>query len=802
MRYDLTLAKPAFLKVQSANLLSPTLTASVIPFQPIRLLAFLLFPSLLAAQTTATVSGSLRDALNGETLIGATVEAVGLGKGNVSNEYGFYSFSLPVGRDSVTLRFSYIGYGTELRRVKPLGNIKLDVSLRPEGSILEEVVIKANSLAERVKSTEMSVATIGTKEVKAVPALFGETDIIKILQLKPGFTPGSEGTTGLFVRGGNNDQNLIVLDEAVVYNANHLFGFFSTFNSDAVKDLKVYKGGFPAQYGGRLSSVIDVRMKEGNNQKFSGSGGLGLIASRLTLEGPIQKNKSSFVVSGRRTYADLITRQINKANVGKKDYNPIPDYYFYDLNTKVNFTLSDKDRLYLSGYFGRDVFGFKNETFDFRFDWGNTTGTARWNHVFGPHLFANTTFTYSDYRYRIQNILQGFSFKLGSNVKDANTKVDFYYQPSNRHTVRFGANATYHDFIVGRFKAGSDDGSINFESGQTYNGMEYGLYANDEWAATARLKLSYGARISAWQNQPAFYANFEPRAAANYAFNEKWSLKASYSRMSQYVHLLASSGLSLPTDIWYPSTKGIKPEISDQIALGTTRLVGDNILVTWEAWYKWLQRQIDFKDGAEIYGNKNLENELTVGRGYAFSPMELEIEKKEGRLTGWIGYTLSWSKRGGFPDINNGSFFSTRFDTRHNLSVVGIYSLSKRWQLTATWVYTSGYVTWLPSGRFSVQDVGGAPLQAIVPYYGPRNTFRMPAYTRSDLGVVWKWRTKRLENDLTLSVYNATDRRNPYFIYIDAETQESPLGEIPTRIKAKQVSLFPVLPSITWNFKF
>lgn len=797
MRSYLTLAKPAFLKVQSAKL-----TASVIPFQPIRLLAFLLFPALLAAQTTATVSGSLRDALNGETLIGATVEAVGLGKGNVSNEYGFYSFSLPVGRDSVTLRFSYIGYGTELRRVKPLGNIKLDVALRPEGSILEEVVIKANSLSERVKSTEMSVATIGTKEVKAVPALFGETDIIKILQLKPGFTPGSEGTTGLFVRGGNNDQNLIVLDEAVVYNANHLFGFFSTFNSDAVKDLKVYKGGFPAQYGGRLSSVIDVRMKEGNNQKFSGSGGLGLIASRLMLEGPIQKNKSSFVVSGRRTYADLITRQINKANEGKEDYNPIPDYYFYDLNTKVNFTLSDRDRLYLSGYFGRDVFGFKNETFDFRFDWGNTTGTARWNHVFGPHLFANTTFTYSDYRYRIQNILQGFSFKLGSNVKDANTKVDFYYQPSNRHTVRFGANATYHDFIVGRFKAGSDDGSINFESGQTYNGMEYGLYANDEWAATARLKLSYGARISAWQNQPAFYANFEPRAAANYAFNEKWSLKASYSRMSQYVHLLASSGLSLPTDIWYPSTKGIKPEISDQIALGTTRLVGDNILVTWEAWYKWLQRQIDFKDGAEIYGNKNLENELTVGRGYAFSPMELEIEKKEGRLTGWIGYTLSWSKRGGFPDINNGSFFSTRFDTRHNLSVVGIYSLSKRWQLTATWVYTSGYVTWLPSGRFSVQDVGGAPLQAIVPYYGPRNTFRMPAYTRSDLGVVWKWRTKRLENDLTLSVYNATDRRNPYFIYIDADTQESPLGEIPTRIKAKQVSLFPVLPSITWNFKF
>jgi len=759
------------------------------------------------AQNNATVSGSIRDAENGETLIGATVEAVGLGKGNVSNEYGFYSFSLPLSRDSVTLRFSYIGYETLLRRVRFSGNFKLDVSLRPEGAVLDEVVVKANSLAERVKSTEMSVATIGTKEIKAVPALFGETDVIKILQLKPGFTPGSEGTTGLFVRGGNNDQNLIVLDEAVVYNANHLFGFFSTFNSDAVKDLKVYKGGFPAQYGGRLSSVIDVRMKEGNNKQFSGSGGLGLIASRLTLEGPIQKDKSSFIVSGRRTYADLITRQINKANEGKDDYNPIPDYYFYDLNTKVNFTLSEKDRLYLSGYFGRDVFNFENENFDFLFDWGNATGTARWNHVFGPKLFANTTFTYSDYRYRIRNILQGFSFRLGSNVMDANTKVDFYYQPSNRHTVRFGGNVTAHKFVVGRFKAGSDDGEINFESGQDFGGTEFGLYANDEWAVTDRLKLSGGLRVSAWNNSPAFYANLEPRVAANYSFSDRWSVKGSYSRMSQYVHLLASSGLSLPTDIWYPSTEGIRPEISDQIAIGTSRLFGENVLVTWEAWYKWLQRQIDFKDGAEIYGNQNLEGELTVGRGYAFSPLELEIEKKEGRLTGWIGYTLAWSKRGGFPDINNGDFFSTRFDTRHNLSVVGVYSLSKRWQLTATWVYTSGYVSWLPVGRFSTQDVPGAPFQTVVPVYGARNTFRVPAYMRSDLGIVWKWNTKRLENDLTLSIYNATDRRNPYFIYIEPTFEDLTqngvsVGKIPVAVTAKQVSLFPVLPSITWNFKF
>ena len=411
----------------------------------------------LTAQNTITVNGRLTDALSGETLIGAAVEAVGLGKGNISNEYGFYSFSIPQSKDSITLRFSYIGYDLAVRKILPDADQKIDVGLMPAGQLMQEVVIRSNSLEERVRSTEMSVASIGTREIKSVPALLGEVDVIKILQLKPGITPGAEGTTGLFVRGGNSDQNLIVLDEAIVYNANHLFGFFSTFNSDAVKDLKVYKGGFPAQYGGRLSSVIDVRMKEGNNQEFTGSGGLGLIASRFTLEGPIQKGKSSFIVSGRRTYADLITSAINRANEDKEDFNPIPDYYFYDLNTKVNFTLSENDRLYLSGYFGRDVFNFSNETFNFRFDWGNATGTARWNHIFSPKLFANTTFTYSDYRYRITNQLQGFSFNLGSDIQDSNLKIDFYYQPNNRHTMRFGAAATNHVFSVARLKAGSKD---------------------------------------------------------------------------------------------------------------------------------------------------------------------------------------------------------------------------------------------------------------------------------------------------------------------------------------------------------
>ncbi len=758
----------------------------------------------------ATVNGSIRDSQNGETLIGATVQATGLGKGNASNEYGFYSLTLPEGADSVELRFSYIGYQTLVKKVFPKGAIKLDVQLLPVGSVLEEVVIKANALDEKRKSTEMSVSTISTKDVKALPALFGEADIIKILQLKPGITPGSEGTTGLFVRGGNNDQNLIVLDEAVVYNANHLFGFFSTFNSDAVKDLKVYKGGFPAQYGGRLSSVIDVRMKEGNNKKISGTGGIGLISSRLTLEGPIQKDKSSFIISGRRTYADIITESINRANADDPEFNKIPRYFFYDLNTKANFTLSPRDRLFLSGYFGRDVFTFKDPTFDFRFDWGNATGTARWNHVFGPTLFANTTFTYSDYRYKIQNELQGFSFSLGSNVMDANSKVDFYWQPNNTHTVRFGANITYHDFITARLQAGSDDGRVRFEAGREYFGWEYGTYIADEWAMD-RLKLNYGMRLSMWSNGPAFYANLEPRVAANFEASKRLSLKASYARMNQYVHLLASSGLSLPTDIWYPSTEGVKPQISDQIAAGVSYLFGDQILVTWEAWYKWMQNSVDFKDGAELFGNNDLENELSIGRAYAYSPLELEIEKKEGRLTGWIGYTLAWVRRGDFPEIDNGAWFAPRHDTRHNLSVVALWDVTK-WrkrgkdkslQLTATFVYTSGYPAWLPSGRASFTDFPGAQPQFVVPVYGPRNTFRYPAYTRTDLGIVYKWKRRRgMENDLTLSVFNATDRRNPYFITIAVETQTTPVGEIPFEIKARQVSLFPILPSLTWNFKF
>ena len=767
---------------------------------------------LLAQKNDITVSGSVIDDSNGETLIGATVLELSSGNGTAANEYGFYSLSVPMGSDSVSIEFSYVGFQTKTLRILPKKDVTLNVRLGT-GIQLAEVVVKANSYQERMSSTEMSVEEISTKEVKVIPALLGETDILKTIQLKPGIPSGSEGTTGLYVRGGGGDQNLIVLDEAVVYNANHLFGFFSTFNTDAVKDLKLYKGGFPAQYGGRLSSVIDVRMKDGNNQRFAGTGGIGLITSRLTLEGPIQKDQSSFIVSGRRTYADLITRQINKANEGKEDYNPIPDYYFYDLNTKVNFTLGEKDRLYLSGYFGRDVFGFNGDFFDFNFNWGNTTATARWNHVFSPKLFHNLTLTYSDYDYNIETKVTGFSFKVGSNVQDANLKSDFYYGLNNQHTLRFGTNVTHHNFGVGRLKAGSDDGEISFSGGSDFTGLSLGGYVADEMSFGGHWKINAGLRLSGFVNDNKFYGGVEPRLAALYSVNTGLSLKASYARMYQYLHLVSTSGIALPTDIWYPSTKQIKPQYSDQIAIGVEKLLGDKYLITNEYYVKWLSRQVDFVDGARLFANDNLEQEFAIGSGYGYG-MELSIEKQEGKLKGWIGYTLALVKRRGFEPVDDsrlfsgaGSSFFPRYDRRHDLSLVLMYDLTRRITLSGTAVYGSGDRTWLPVGRFTFQDVYGADFQPIVPVYGERNAFRLPYFFRTDFGVVYKFFPKWGESDLTLSVFNLTNRRNAFFLYLEpqyaegVDAEEDPLA-IPTGVAAKQVSLFPILGSLTFNFKF
>ncbi|MCI5084087.1 MAG: TonB-dependent receptor [Saprospiraceae bacterium] len=766
-------------------------------------------PFWLFSQDNVTLSGTISEAETGETLIGATVLVEELNLGTSTNEYGFFSLSVPKGK-KLTVIYSYVGFNSISREITLQQDEQIDIELS-SGVNLDEVVVKANSFEEQLRSTEMSVEEISTKEAKLVPVIFGESDILKTIQLKPGIPSGSEGTTGLFVRGGGSDQNLIVLDEAVVYNANHLFGFFSTFNTDAVKDLKIYKGGFPAQYGGRLSSVIDVKLKEGNSKKFAGSGGIGLISSRLTLEGPIQEDKSSFMVSGRRTYVDIFTRLANDANEGNEDFTPIPDYYFYDLNTKINFKFGEKDRLFLSGYFGRDVFGFSNDFFNFDFDWGNATGTARWNHIFNSKLFANTTFTYSDYQYNIENRITGFSFKVGSNIQDATLKTDFYYAINNKNTIRFGATATYHQFTVGRLQAGSTDGDIQFSAGQDFDGIQAGAYVSDEITFSPRFKANVGLRLSGFFNDGSNYFGLEPRAALNYTLNPRVSFKASYAKMYQYLHLVANSGIALPTDIWYPSTENVKPQASDQFAIGGSYLLNRSLFFNIEAYYKLLDNQIEFVDGAQLFANDNLEQEFAIGKGRSYG-LEFSIEKKEGALTGWIGYTLSWTRRGDFTLLDDNQFFEQSrygdfapiYDRRHDISVVAIYEINRRLTATATFVYGSGDLRWLPNGRYTFQDIYGQRLNPVVPVYEDRNNFRLPAYHRLDLGLVIKFFPKWGESDLTINVINAYDRRNTFFIYLEPETVTDPLTniELPTRIVANQVSLFPILPSLTWNFKF
>ncbi len=730
-------------------------------------------------------------------MIGASVSVAGTTTGVETDVNGAYMLRVAAGTHQI--QFSYLGFETLTREITLKKNTRLNVQLQETTNRLNEVVVESqrNSFQERLTTPQMSMETLTTREAKLLPALFGEVDIIKTLQLKPGIQSGGEGSSGLFVRGGSNDQNLVLLDDALVYNPSHLFGFFSVFNPDAVRGVELYKGGFPAQFGGRLSSVLDVKLREGNRNENDVSGGVGLIASRLTLEGPIQKGKSSYLVSGRRTYVDVFTRMINKAKESDPDWSPIPDYYFYDFNAKASFDLSENDRLFISGYYGRDFFKFYDENFDFNFNWGNRVASARWMHQFSPRFFVNTTFSASNYEYQIKNELDIYTFNLTSNITDLTAKTDFEYITSEKHHLRFGAAVTDHRFVVGRIEANSQDGSVNVGTGNTYRGQEYGVYASDDWTLSPVFTVSYGLRLSGFLNSGKNFLGLEPRAAASYRFSESLTLKGNFTRMYQYVHLISNSGASLPTDIWYPSTPGVNPQRSDQFALGLTKLIKDKYLLSTEAYYKKMTRQLDLRDGAEIFANTELEKEFVFGTGDSYG-QEFYVEKKDGKTTGWIGYTLSWSNRT-FPDINNGKTFPTRFDRRHDLSVVAIHQLNKRINATATFVYGTGNAYSLPVQRFIFQDVEGEDY-TVIPVYPERNSFRLAAYHRLDLGLVYKLRPKRGSSDLTFSVYNVYNRRNPYFVFFETIRDEE--SDQITGFVAKQVSLFPVIPSVTYNFKF
>jgi len=771
------------------------------------LILLLSFSSLasVTAQASYTLSGYIKDGKSGEDLIGAVITVKGTSKGATTNTYGYFALTLPAGE--YTFHIDYIGYKALDTKINLNTNTRMTFKLDPD-NVMGEVEINAENPRSQLEKTQMGKIDLNVEQMKKLPVLFGEIDILKTLQLLPGVQSGSEGTTGFFVRGGAQDQNLIILDEAPVYNASHLFGFFSVFNSDAIKNVELYKGDFPARYGGRLSSVVDITLKDGNNEKFSGEGGIGLIDSRLTLEGPIVKGKSSFIISARRTYVDVFTDLLNAAKKNDPNWQVIPAYYFYDVNAKVNYELSPTDKVYLSGYFGRDVFNFARGPFGFGFNWGNATGTARWNHVYSPKLFENTAATFTDYEYNISNTSNQLTFNLGSHVQDWSVKTDFDYLASSTHLIQFGAAETYHIFDISRFSLQTSANSTTTTLGNTLYGNELGVYASDDWDMSKRWKLNYGLRWSGFVSGNTFYNAPEPRIALRYKLTDNISLKASYTSMEQYVRLVSNSGSTLPTDIWYPSTAVVPPQKCTQYDLGiTTVLLGDKLTLTDEVYYKQFNNIVDYKNGAQLFLNKNLDTSFVFGNGWSYGN-EIFLQKQAGRFTGWISYTLAWSQvqfKGATAEttINGGDVFYAKYDQRNNIAVVGSYDVTDRLSIGATFVFQTGSLTSLPTSYSLIQD-NDLTNAFINTSEDTRNNVRLPPYNRLDLSVVWRFKPKWGKSDLTLSVYNVYDRLNPYIVYIDvpaAQAGSKSLG-IPQGATVQQISLFPIIPSLTYNFKF
>ena len=769
--------------------------------QRILLIICILSPIWSFAQQKFSISGSIKDITSGEELIGAAVLVKEIpGTGVVANAYGFYTLELPVGE--YTLRFQYTGYEMKEQKVKLDKSMKLNVEMKPKNSELKEVEISAEKPDESLSRTSMGVEKLSSKEIKMIPVLFGEADLLKTLQLLPGVKSAGEGNTGFFVRGGSADQNLILLDEAPVYNASHLLGFFSVFNSDAVKEATLYKGTMPTEFGGRIASVLDVKMNEGNQKKLNVLGGVGLIASRLTVEAPIVKDKSSFIVSGRRTYADMFLKLSADTNLRKSTL------YFYDLNAKLNYKISDKDRIFISGYFGRDNFGFSDQ---FRFDWGNATGTIRWNHLFSDKLFSNTSLIYSDYNYKIKLSASDFDVEIGSTIRDWNLKQDYQYYQNNKSTIKFGWNSIYHTFMPGEV-AGAD--FLNNLTNDRRYAWENAAYISHQYQFNKKLSIDYGLRLSTFsyigpgtvyefdtdgnitnERQAANgefiqnYINPEPRLSINYRIDSLQSIKGGYSRTVQNLHLLSNTTSGNPTDIWIPSSNNIKPELGDQYSAGYFRNLKKNTYeFSAETYYKWMANQIDYRNGAELILNQEVEGELVYGTGRAYG-LELLVRKKTGKFTGWIGYTLSRTERK-FDEIDNGKYFAARQDRTHDLTVVAMYELNNKWALSANFVYYTGNAVTFPSGKYEMDG-------QIVNYYSERNGYRMPAYHRLDLGATYyRKRTDTYESSWSFSVYNAYGRENAYTIsFRESDTN-------PGQTEAFQLSLFRWIPSITYNFHF
>jgi len=777
------------------------------------------------SKTNVTVSGFVQDETSGEMLGGVNVAVFPNNIVTTTNRYGFYSITIPRNNQSsyVSVVANYPSFQIDSLKwwatKDTFVNFRLIQNQRDIERI-DTVNIKVRkTIADKV---EMSRIEIPVNQIKEIPALLGEKDVLKVIQLLPGVQKGSEGQSGIYVRGGGPDQNLLILDEAVVYNASHLFGFFSVFNGDALKSVELVKGGFPARYGGRLSSVIDLSMKEGNNQRTTGEVGIGLISSRFLVEGPLKKGKSSFMLSGRRTYIDVLMQPIIMAQSGGNTGG----YFFYDFNAKANYILSDKDKVYVSGYFGQDKFytGVKerNSRFDSDFGWGNRTLTARWNHLFNPKLFVNTSLIYSHYNLSIgvENYAPADTFllKYSSLIDDYGVKSDFDWRPLPGHMVRFGFSTIMHQFRPGAVVVKFGQTNALDRAIQTITNYESGVYIEDQWRINKKFTIYPGFRVSHYVVGKKQYVFPEPRFSGSYNLRKDLSFKASYAMMNQYIHLLSNSGISLPTDLWVPATENIKPMRSQQVAAGLAKDFKKGFSLSLEGYYKTMSNMIQYKDGASFFLDEDLfdpqaptdsrswENKVTSGRGWSYGA-ELFLQKQMGKLTGWVGYTLSWTQLQ-FDELNGGKVFNAKYDRRHDLSVVSIYKISKYLTVSGTWVYGTGNAITAPQGIIPATGhqmsklpfIWSPEVQFPGSYidYGARNSFRMEAYHRLDFGIQFSKPKKLGVQTWEFSVYNAYNRANPFFYYGGYDWD----GPNPNELKLKKISLFPIIPSITYSFKF
>jgi hypothetical protein len=751
-----------------------------------------------------TISGYVKESGSQEYLPTVSIYIPERNVGTITNDYGFFSLTVPEGIHELVV--SFIGYGTLKKSIDLSRDVTLNFDMKLETESLDKVIINADIGRNESQVTQMSAVTIRPSEIKDIPAILGEKDVIKALQLLPGIQSGNEGTSGFFVRGGTPDQNLIILDESPVYNANHLFGVFSVFNGDAIKSIETFKGGFPARFGGRLSSVLKIDTKNGNKERFGGKVSVGLISSSVIVEGPIKKGKTSFIFSGRRTYADLLFKPFQTSNLKV-------GYYFMDLNFKIHHVFNEKNKLYWSNYFGQDKFStvdkeIENQKFKTKLFWGNITSTLRWNHQFSDQFFSNTSLIFSNYNFGIKvdekydNKI--FNLKTNSGINDYGIKSDFNYYPNPKHSIRFGLASTYHNFVPkqSRIKeTGISDSNIT----QKIESLESALYLEDDWKITNALSLSPGLRLTHFQYKSTDYFNIEPRATIAWNVKPDLTLKASYSKMNQYIHLLSNSGVGLPTDLWVSSTDQLKPQISEQYAFGLAKdFIDTGYALTIEGYYKKMDDVIAYKEGASFLLLEDLgtgkeidwEENITTGQGWGYGA-EVLLRKKTGKLKGWLGYTLSWSERQ-FAELNQGRKFFSKYDRRHDFSLVGIYKPNDRITLSGTWLFSTGNNVNLPDTQ-SLSNTTNFPIAISNPYQfdgtrtsfsTERNNFRGESYHRLDLGIQFhKKFSKNRARTWGFSVYNIYGRKNPFYYYFkDA--------------KLKKVSVLQFIPSINYTYKF